>query len=93
MGRRSGDQTHFTATGPERDTQAHFHTKKIGLSARHKDQHTRPVKQGINRQQLAKEQAHSRYPFGKSVYWLSLLVFISFVVASLYWITYFASTS
>lgn len=76
----------------DRDTKSHQHTKTIGLSQRHKDQHIReaPKPKGISRQQRALEKAHAKYPFSGKVFWLSVCAFVAIVLASLYWVVYFS---
>jgi hypothetical protein len=95
MARRVGDQTfsHHQAPVSDRHTRSSQHSQQIGLSARFKDQHVGTPKHRVSKQALAKERAHSRYPFSRGVFWFSVFAFISFVLASLYWVTYFASTS
>lgn len=85
----AGDTQHFQAPAPpEREGVNSRINKSIGTH----HQPLSPKSRGISRHQQKIEKQHSRYPFGKGTLWLSVVVFISFVLACLYWITYIAST-
>jgi Na+-transporting NADH:ubiquinone oxidoreductase subunit NqrC len=88
MGR--GNQQHSQAPVYDKDTKSYQHTKSIGLSQRHKDQHIKEAHKlrGISRQQRALEKAHAKYPFSGKVLWLSVFVFVAVALASLYWVVY-----
>lgn len=76
---------------PDRHTPGSLQNRAIGLSARHRaEEATSPRSKSLKQQRA--ERAAARYPFGQGTFWLSVLVFASFVLACLYWITYIAST-
>jgi len=87
-----GDQQHFSAPAPpERETFGSKQNKAIGLSARHQAELS-PKARALSRHQQQVEKKRARYPFGQGTLWISVVVFASFVLACLYWITYIAST-